>query len=136
MAVGGVWIPVERDPAKLTRSRRLSPNEKQADVARHPVGKVNNPRRKMETLRLQIMAPSQIDLGGFATQRRRPAWVGYVNSTAAVAAYLAWKAQEQEFLQPLFGRGARFMKEMAPASVRDMLADQLLRPVLLLLPAL
>ena len=52
------------------------PNEKQADVARHPVGKVNNPRRKMETLRLQILAPSQIDLGGFATQRRRPAGSG------------------------------------------------------------
>ena len=67
MAVGGVWIPVERDPAKPRRSRRLSPNEKQPDIARHPVGKVNNSRRKMETLRLQIMAPSQVNLGGLAT---------------------------------------------------------------------
>ena len=88
----------------------------------------------METLRLQIMAPSQINLGGLATQRRRPVWVGYVNGAAAVAAHLAWKAQEQEFLQPLLGRGARFMKEMAPASVGYVLADQLLRPVLPLLP--
>ena len=38
--------------------RRLPPDEKHPDIARHPVGKVNNPRRKMETLRLQIMAPS------------------------------------------------------------------------------
>ena len=66
MAVGGVWIPAEGDPAKLTQSRRLSPDEKQPDIARHPVGKVNNPRRKKETLQLQIMAPSQINLGGLA----------------------------------------------------------------------
>ena len=37
---------------------RSSPNEKQADVARHPFGKVNNPGRKMKTLRPQIVAPS------------------------------------------------------------------------------
>jgi hypothetical protein len=91
------WMPraygYQGESGTARRSwRLLSPNEKQADVARHPVGKVNNSRRKMETLRLQIMAPSQIDLGGFATQRRRPARVGYVNSTAAVAAHLARKA--------------------------------------------
>jgi hypothetical protein len=38
--------------------RRLPPDEKHPDIARHPVGKVDDPRRKVETLRLQIMAPS------------------------------------------------------------------------------
>jgi hypothetical protein len=46
------------DRGKLRPMRPLSPNEKQADIAGHPVGKVHNPRGKMETLRLQIMAPS------------------------------------------------------------------------------
>jgi hypothetical protein len=43
---------------KLRRSRRLSPDEKHANIARQAIGKVNDPRRKMETLWLQIMAPS------------------------------------------------------------------------------
>src|SRR5580698_2287725 len=46
-------LALRRCPRIASRYRLLSPDEKHADIAWHPVGKVDNPRRKMETLRLQ-----------------------------------------------------------------------------------
>jgi hypothetical protein len=93
----------------------LSPDEKQADVARHPAGKVHNSGRKMETVRLQIVAPSEINFRRLAAQRRRPIGVRHIDGAAAIAAQLAWEAQELEFLPPLLRRGARSVNEIAPA---------------------
>ena len=122
--------PVERNRGKLGRLRLLSPNEKQADVARHPVGKVKNARRKMKTLWLQIVAPAQENLRRLATQRGWPIRIGRIDSTAPVAAELAREAQKHEFLQPLLGRSTRSVNEIAPAILRYMLADQVRRLVL------
>src|SRR5579863_773983 len=87
----------------------------------------------METLRLQIAAPSLIDLCGLAAQRRRPVRVRRIDGATAVTAQLAWEAQEHEFPQSVLGRGARVVNEIAPALLRYMLADQLRRLVLSLL---
>ena len=110
-----------------------SPNEKQADVARHPAGKVKNAGRKMKTLRLQIVAPAQEDLPRLATQRGWPIRIGRINSTAAIAAELTREAQKHEFLQSLLGGSARSVNECAPAFLGYMLADQLRRLALSLL---
>src|ERR1700722_1230288 len=54
----GRQLAIRRRAGIVSRYRLLSPDEKHADIARYPVGKVDDPGRKMETLRLQIMAPS------------------------------------------------------------------------------
>src|ERR1700751_4995108 len=79
----------ERNRRNLGQLGWLSPNEKEADVAQDPVGKVNNACRKMETLRLQIVAPPLKNFRRLATQRRRPIWVRRIHSAAAIAAQLA-----------------------------------------------
>jgi hypothetical protein len=105
--------------------RSFSPSEEQADIARHPVRKVEHPRRKMETLRLQIQLPPQIDLSSLPAQRRRPTRFGDIHRTAAIASELAWEAKEHELLSPALGRPARLVNQIAPVFVRDMAVDQL-----------
>jgi hypothetical protein len=74
--------PVRAQPQKPRAIGIAIPKREKADVARDPVGKVNNARRKMETLRLQIVAPPLKNFRRLATQRRRPIWVRRIHSAA------------------------------------------------------
>jgi hypothetical protein len=94
----------------------LSPNEKQADIARHPVGKVNNARRKMETLRLQIVAPSEKDFRGLATQRRWPIRVRRINGAAAIAAEAETISNIDLLRRPLRLASSNIAQEQSDAS--------------------
>ena len=72
----------------------VSPDEEQADVARHSAWKVQNAGCKVEAARFQIVLPAEINLARLAAQRHRPIRFADIDCPAAVAAELAGKAQE------------------------------------------
>ncbi len=122
-----ITIPSAR--AGRGRTWPAAPDQKQPGVARNALGEIDDAGGKAKALRAQLVLPEQIDLRRLAAQRHRPVRRRGVDRPPAVAAELARKTQEHEFLFAVLRRQPRVVDQLPPPLARDVRVDQLADPV-------
>ncbi len=105
-----------------------TPGQYQPDIAREAPGEVEDPGGKVESPRLQLPFPAEIDLGRLAAQALGPVGLRRVDRPAAIGAEAGRESQQKEILLAMLGGDTRTVQQGLPIAVDDVMVDELPYP--------